>query len=202
MRLFLRCPYYWDALIFGCMQYPMEIGFWWKIRISYGKVHSKRIPIFCCTCLCYGSPECSNNLRFCFGKIVENLNQCTRSSSDVQGWHIGIGRYEISADIAHIGKTDISVSVIIPTDTYRPICNIGNPFHIGGYRSKYCILYAKNHYFMNRNNISSHITVILMTITWQMASFWHSHLLWAVNTALIEVLTISSRFHCSQPASK
>ncbi len=33
-----------------------------------------------------------------------------------QGWHIGIGRYEISADIAHIGKTDISVSVIIPAD--------------------------------------------------------------------------------------
>ncbi len=27
---------------------------------------------------------------------------------------------------AHIGKTDISVSVIIPADTYRPICNIGN----------------------------------------------------------------------------
>ncbi len=30
-----------------------------------------------------------------------------------QGWHIGIGRY--------FGKTDISVSVIIPADTYRPI---------------------------------------------------------------------------------
>ena len=29
----------------------------------------------------------------------------------IQGWHIGIGRYEIS------------VSVIIPADTYRPICN-------------------------------------------------------------------------------
>ncbi len=49
-----------------------------------------------------------------------------------QGWHIGIGRYEISADIAHIGKTDISVSVIIPADTYRPIWNIGNLLHIGG----------------------------------------------------------------------
>ncbi len=43
----------------------------------------------------------------------------------LQGWHIGIGRNEISADIAHIGKTDISVSVIIPADMYRPICNIG-----------------------------------------------------------------------------
>ncbi len=45
-----------------------------------------------------------------------------------QGWHIGIGRYEISANIAHIGKTDISVSVIIPADTYQPICNIKSVF--------------------------------------------------------------------------
>ncbi len=45
--------------------------------------------------------------------------------SPTQGWHIGIGRYEISPDIAHIGKIDISVSVIIPADTlrlgYRPV---------------------------------------------------------------------------------
>ncbi len=52
-----------------------------------------------------------------------------------QGWHIGIGRFEISADIAHIGKTDISVSVSIITDIYWPICNIGNLLHIGGYRT-------------------------------------------------------------------
>ena len=34
----------------------------------------------------------------------------------------------------------------------------------------------------------------LMTMTWQMPNFWHSQLLWAVNRALIEVLTISSLF--------
>ncbi len=92
-----------------------------------------------------------------------------------QGWHIGIGRYEISADIAHIGKTDISVSVITPTDIYRPICNIGNPFHIGGYRSKSCIISAKNHCFMTRNNFSSYITVILMPITWQKSLLFGIH---------------------------
>ena len=31
----------------------------------------------------------------------------------LQCWHIGIGRYEISADMAHIDKTGISVSVSI-----------------------------------------------------------------------------------------
>ena len=44
-----------------------------------------------------------------------------------QGWHISV-----SADMAHIGKTDISVSVSITTDIYRPICSIGNLLHIGG----------------------------------------------------------------------
>ncbi len=33
-----------------------------------------------------------------------------KAEPQYQGWHIGIGRYEISADIGHIGKTDISVS--------------------------------------------------------------------------------------------
>ncbi len=35
---------------------------------------------------------------------------------DGQVWHTGIGRYEILADIAHNGKTDISASVSITAD--------------------------------------------------------------------------------------
>ncbi len=51
-----------------------------------------------------------------------------------QGWHIGIGRYRISADKGHIGKTDISVSVVALPLKYRPICDIGSSLHIGQYR--------------------------------------------------------------------
>ena len=76
-------------------------------------------------------------------KSLINLSNEAVKIPKKQGWHIGIGRYEISADIGHIGKTDISVSVIIPADTYWPICNIGNLFHIGGYRSKFCIISVK-----------------------------------------------------------
>ncbi len=31
----------------------------------------------------------------------------------IQGWQIGIGRYGISADIAHIGKTNTSISLSV-----------------------------------------------------------------------------------------
>ena len=119
-----------------------------------------------------------------------------------QGWHIGIGRYEISADTAHICKTDISVSVSITADIYRPICNIGNLLHIGGYQSKCCIISVKITVLCTEKNFCSCIPVILMTMTWQMPIFWHSHLHWAVRTALTEVLPISSRFYCSQLASQ
>ncbi len=82
----------------------------------------------------------------------------------MQGWHIGIGRYEISDDIAHIGKTDISVSVSSTADMYRPICHIGSLLYIGGYRSKCCIISVRNHCFMYRNNFPSHIPVVFMAI--------------------------------------
>ena len=32
------------------------------------------------------------------------------------GWHVGIGRYKISANMGYMGKTDISVSVSICAD--------------------------------------------------------------------------------------
>ncbi len=39
----------------------------------------------------------------------------------------------VSADIAHIGKTDISLSEYITIDTYRPICISISQFKVIGY---------------------------------------------------------------------
>ena len=64
---------------------------------------------------------------------------CNLDSYGVIGYPFRVG-ISVSADIAHISKTDISVSVITPADIYRPICNIGNPFLIGRYQSKSCII--------------------------------------------------------------
>ncbi len=89
--------------------------------------------------------------------------------TDYYYWATWVG-ISVSADIAHIGKTDISVSVIIPADTYRPICNIGNLLHIGRYRSKFCILSVKNHCFLNRNNFSSDIND--KSISSKVTSIW------------------------------
>ncbi len=56
-----------------------------------------------------------------------------------QGWHIGIGRYDISADMANIGKTDISVWVMAPVPIYRPILSadisvLMNQYRLSVYR--------------------------------------------------------------------